>query len=59
MDDITFFEEIIEDNEIFVKEVFNEKLLEELSDKTMLENYKESKKIEKILKEYYGIKNND
>ena len=24
MDDITFFEEIIEDNEIFVKEVFNE-----------------------------------
>ncbi len=59
MDDITFFEEIIEDNEIFVKEVFNEKLLEELSDKTMLENYKESKKIEKILKEYYGIKTND
>ncbi len=56
MDDITFFEEILENNEIFVQEVYNEELLDTLSDASMLISNNEAKKMEKILENYYKNK---
>ena len=56
MDDITFFEEILENNEVFVQEVYNEELLDTLSDASMLISNNEAKKMEKILENYYKNK---
>ena len=59
MDDITFFEEIEDKEGIFVKEVYNEELLDKLSDASMLLTVNETKKLEKILEEYYQEEKND
>lgn len=58
MDDITFFEEVKENNEIYVKEVYNKELLDTLSDASMLKTKKEVDEIEKILEEYYKNEEN-
>lgn len=57
MDDITYFEEIIENNEPFVKEVYNEELLEALSDASILKTIRDSKNIKRIINNYYETKN--
>ena len=57
MDDITYFEEIIENNEPFVKEVYNEELLEALSDASILKTMRYSKNIKRIINNYYETKN--
>ncbi len=57
MDDITYFEEIIENNEPFVKEVYNEELLEALSDASILKTMRDSKNIKRIINNYYETKN--
>ena len=57
MDDITYFEEIIENNEPFVKEVYNEELLEALSDASILKSMRDSKNIRRIINKYYETKN--
>ena len=57
MDDITYFEEIIENNEPFVKEVYNEELLEALSDASILKSMRDTKNIKRIINNYYETKN--
>ncbi len=57
MDDITYFEEIIENNELFIKEVYNEELLEALSDASILKTMRDSKNIKRIINNYYETKN--
>lgn len=57
MDDITYFEEIIENNEPFVKEVYNEELLEALSDASILKSMRDTKNIKRIIDNYYETKN--
>ena len=57
MDDITYFEEIIENNELFIKEVYNEELLEALSDASILKSMRDSKNIRRIINKYYETKN--
>lgn len=57
MDDITYFEEIIENNELFIKEVYNEELLEALSDASILKSMRDTKNIKRIINNYYETKN--
>ena len=59
MDDITFFEEIEDKDGMFVKEVYNEELLDKLSDASMLSSVNEVKKIERILEDYYKQEKNN
>ena len=59
LDDITFFEEIKEKEETYVKEVFNEELLEKLSESSLFKTMKETKEIEKLLEEYYSNNENN
>ena len=56
MDDITYFEEIIENNELFIKEVYNEELLEALSDASILKSMRDTKNIKRIINNYYETK---
>ena len=56
LDDIAFFEIIEENDEKFVKEVLNQELLDKLADASMLSTMSETKKVEKILEEYYNNK---
>ena len=56
IDDITFFEEIRENNEYYVEEVLNPKIIDVLTDASMIQTVQKSKEYQKILEEYY--KNN-
>lgn len=59
LDDITFFEEIKEKEETYVKEVFNEELLDKLAESSLFKTMKETKEIEKLLEEYYSNNENN
>lgn len=58
-EDVTFFEEIKEKDNTYVKEVHSEELLDKLADASMLSSLNETKKIERILEEYFKEKKNN
>ena len=54
LEDITFFEEIKENNDLYVEEVLNPKIIDILTDASMIQSQKAAKEYQKILEEYYN-----
>ena len=55
-EDITFFEEIKENDEYYVEEVVNQNLIDSLIDAGLLKNAKALEKYQKVFEDYYNNK---
>ena len=53
LDQIIFFEEILDNNEVYVEEILNPKMIDILSQAALIQNSKRFDEYQKLLDEYY------